>query len=210
MKIIFLASLLFNFIFANSNLKCEEYSSLKQPQKYMNCLNNYIDKNDFMAKKQLADFYYKSREPYKNITKALEWYLKVESKDIQVQYLIGMIYTIGRGEIKKDYEKAAYWFKKASKNNNFAAKANLANFYVKGWGVKKDCTKALKLYIKLAEQDIWYAQDALGLLYKNGTCVKKDAKKADYWRKKGHQKEMQLYYEGRAKIEKNLTKHRSE
>jgi TPR repeat protein len=210
MKIVFLALLLFNFLFANSNLKCEEYNSFKQPEEYINCLNNYIDKNDYTAKKQMARFYYTSQKPYRNYEEALKWYLKIEAKDIQAQYTIGQIYTFGGYKVEKNYKKAAYWYKKASDNGFSAAKANLANFYTKGWGVKKNCTKALQLYIELAEQDIWYAQDALGLLYKHGTCVKKDAKKADYWRKKGHKKQMQLYTAGRAKIEKNLTKHRSE
>jgi len=210
MRIVFLALLLFNFLIADSNLKCEEYNSFKQPVKYIECLNSYINKNDFTAKKQLADFYYKGQKPYKNYKKALEWYFKIEAKDIQAQYTIGQIYTFGGYEVEKDYKKAAYWYKKASDNNNFSAKANLANFYIKGWGVEKNCDMALKLYLELAEQDIWYAQDVLGHLYLNGVCIKKDTKKADYWIKKGHQKQMQIYNAGRAEIEKNLTKHRSE
>ena len=210
MKIVFFISLLFNFLFADSNLKCEEYNSFKQPEKYMNCLQNYINENDFTAKKQMADFYYSSQKPYRNYKKALKWYFKVEAKDVQVQYTIGQIYTFGGYKVEKNYKKAAYWYKKASDNGFAGAKANLANFYTKGWGVKKNCNKALKLYKELVEQDIWYAQDALGVLYKHGICVKKNSKKADYWRKKGYKKQMQLYNAGRIEIEKNLTKHRSE
>ena len=206
MKIIFLASLLFNFLYANNNLKCEEYNSFKQPKKYINCLNSYIEKNNFTAKKQLADFYYTSQKPYRNYKKALQWYFKIESKESQIQYTIGQIYNVGGYGVEKNYKKAAYWYKKASENNHSGAKASLANFYIKGWGVEKNCTKALKIYKELVEQDIWYAQDALGILYKHGTCVKKDTQKANYWRNKGYKKQMQLYNEGRAKMEKNLTK----
>lgn len=210
MKIVFLVSLFLNFLFADSNLKCEEYNSLKQPKKYINCLNKYIEKNDFIATKQLADFYYMGQQPYRNYQKAIEWYLKVENQDSSAQCTIGQIYTLGGYGVEKNYKKAAYWYKKASDNGFSGAKANLANFYIKGWGVEKNCKKGLQLYQELAKQNIWYAQDALGHLYQHGVCVKKDTKKANYLLDKAHKEEMRLYYEGRAKIEKNLTNQRSQ
>jgi TPR repeat protein len=210
MRIIFLISLLFNFLLSNNSLRCEEYNSFKEPEKYIQCLNQYIDKDDFTAKKQMASFYYTSQKPYRNYNKAIEWYMKVETQDVSAQYTIGQIYTFGGYGVEKNYEKAAYWYKKASDNGFSGAKASLANFYIKGWGVKKNCAKGLQLYQDLAEQNLWYAQDALGHLYQHGVCVKKDTKKANYLLDKAHKEQMRLYYEGRTKIEKNLTKHRSE
>ena len=187
MKIIFLLSLLFNFLFADTNLKCEKYNSFKQPEKYINCLNNYIDKNDFVAKKQMAEFYYKSQEPYRNYKKAIEWYMKVEKQDASAQYTIGQIYTFAGYGIQKDYKLAAKWYKKAMKNGNLGAKLTMGTFYVHGLGVKKNCYKGLALYQELADKNMPLAQDSLGHLYFEGRCVTKDIKKAKYWIRKGHQ-----------------------
>lgn len=209
-KVVISIFVFISFLQAENNLRCKEFNSYTHAEKYITCLHEFIDKNDLVATKQLAKFYYIGQEPYKNYKKAIAWYLKVQAGDMQSQFSLGQIYLLGGYGIEKDHKKAAMWYKKAMKNGSLPAMANLANLYVRGSGVKKDCKKALNLYTKLAEKDIWYAQDSLGRLYLNGTCVKKDTKIANYWIKKGHQKEMEIYNAGIVKIEKNLTKRRSQ
>ena len=206
MKIIFFILLFFNFLFADNHLKCEEYNSFKQPEQYIKCLDNYIEKNDFTAKKQMAHFYNTSQKPYRNYQKAIEWYMKIEKQDSSAQYDIGQIYNIGGYGVEKNYKKAAYWYKKAMNNGFSGAKSNLAYFYIKGYGVKKNCTKGIQFYQDLAKQNIWYAQDALGHLYQHGICVKKDTKKAKYLLDKAYKEQMRLYRKGRVEIEKKSNK----
>jgi len=185
-KILIAIFVLTSFLQAGNELKCKEFNSFKQPDNYMTCLQNFIDQNDSIATKQLADFYYMGQQPYKNYQKAIEWYLKIESQHVAVQHTLGNIYTLGGYGINKDYKQAAYWYKKAAKNGNFGAKLTMGSFYINGLGVKKNCHKGLALYQELADKNVPLAQDSLGHLYFEGKCVQKDINKAKHWIRLGH------------------------
>ncbi len=154
MKIVFLVSLFLNFLFADSNLKCEEYNSLKQPKKYINCLNKYIEKNDFIATKQLADFYYMGQQPYRNYQKAIEWYLKVENQDSSAQCTIGQIYTLGGYGVEKNCKKGLQLYQELAKQNIWYAQDALGHLYQHGVCVKKDTKKANYLLDKAHKEEM--------------------------------------------------------
>ncbi|WP_421717107.1 tetratricopeptide repeat protein [Arcobacter arenosus] len=185
-KILIAICIVTSFLQASDELKCKEFNSFKQPDDYTSCLQEFIDQNNPIATKQLADFYYMGQQPYKNYQKAVEWYLKVESQNVAVQHTLGQIYTFGGYGINKDYKQAAYWYEKAMQKGSIPARINLANFYVRGLGVEQDCKKAIMLYQDAADQNHWAAQDALGHLYFEGLCVQKDIQKAKHWIRLGH------------------------
>jgi hypothetical protein len=49
---------------------------------------------------------------------------KAQQGSAYSQYLVGYSYHIGRG-VSKDFNKAAYWYKKAAKNQNAVAQNHL-------------------------------------------------------------------------------------
>ncbi len=81
---------------------------------------------------------------------------KIESKAFQgiaeAQHDMGAIYVAGHGQIKKDLNRAVFWFKEAAKNGIANAKYNLGVLYHQGLGVKQDINKALQLYKEAADQ----------------------------------------------------------
>ena len=81
----------------------------------------------------------------------------------------------------KDFEKAAYWYKKSAEQGNSRAQYNLAKCYENGEGVVKDYEQAVYWYTQAAEQGDADAQNNLGLMYENGAGVEKNLEKAIYW-----------------------------
>src|SRR5436305_7004193 len=84
----------------------------------------------------------------------------------------------------KNMKKSVYWYQKAAKNGNMAAKLSLANCYRLGKGVKKDEIKAFKYYEILAKQEIADAQHQLGNCFYNGIGTKIDKVQAKCWYEK--------------------------
>lgn len=101
---------------------------------------------------------------------------------------LGDLYQIGE-EVKKDYTKAIYWYRKAAEQGLDSAQYNLGTMYegdyfYGGYGVEKDYVKAVYWYRKSAEHGNANGQCALGGMYKFGWGVEKDYEKAVYWFRK--------------------------
>jgi len=64
----------------------------------------------------------------KNFAEAKKWWMKLKS-DPEAQYGLGLLYYIGENGIKKDDQKAIYYWKKAAANNNFNAIHKLAQCF---------------------------------------------------------------------------------
>ena len=111
-----------------------------------------------------------------------------ERGDANAQFILGECYSKGEG-VKKDYERAAYWYRKAALHSvnfayrNFASpngdnvdaeKNKKQSEYKNGERVKQD-------YEKTSEQGDADAQFSLGLSYYNGQGVERDDKQAVYW-----------------------------
>ncbi|MDF0645788.1 MAG: hypothetical protein P0111_17310 [Nitrospira sp.] len=100
-----------------------------------------------------------------------------DSKAPADQYCMGLSYAYGLNH-KKDFAKAATWFRKASEQNYAAAQAWLGFFYEKGNGVKADPVEAVKWYRKSADQNNPDGLFHMGRAYEHGIGVSKDLTQA--------------------------------
>ena len=91
-----------------------------------------------------------------------------EVGDVKAQAGIGTIYLFGRNGVKKDYQKAGKWLRKASVRGDMLAQLLLSHIYSNGLGVKRDLVKATKLYLRAAEQGNANAQVKLAHMYNDG------------------------------------------
>ena len=83
--------------------------------------------------------------------------------------------------IKKQYEEAAKWLRKAAEQGDADAQYNLGVCYDNGRGVPQDYAEAVKWYRKAAEQGDADAQYNLGVCYIFGRGVKRDCEEAEKW-----------------------------
>ena len=73
-------------------------------------------------------------------------------EDIRCENLLGLLYLKGQG-VSLDYDKALYYFKKASSKGNKQAYKNLAWMYAAGSGIEKNLEEASRL-LELSEKVI--------------------------------------------------------
>lgn len=108
----------------------------------------------------------------KKLSKKLK---KLEDKafkgDSEAQHDLAAIYTAGQG-VKKDYAKAAVWFREAALSNVANASYNLGVLYHQGLGVEQDMIKALDWYRRAAMAGHPEAQYNLGIAYIEGMGAK--------------------------------------
>jgi len=81
----------------------------------------------------------------------------------------------------QDYEKAAYWFKKAAKQKSPYSQYTLGCMYMEGKGVPVNHKKAVSWLKKAAVNGHLYAPYDLGRMYLSGLGAKQDYKKAYIW-----------------------------
>src|SRR4051812_37630388 len=62
---------------------------------------------------------------------------KAAEGDVEAEFSLGFIYAQGNG-VKKDYNEAIKWFKKAADAGDAAAQSDLGFIYAQGQGVKQD------------------------------------------------------------------------
>ena len=84
-------------------------------------------------------------------------------------------------DVKQEYHKSAFCYKKSAKNNNKTAQYKLGCMYYDGKGVKKNDKNALYWLRKSAKQGYYLAQLFLGVMDFKG---KKDYKDSKYYLKK--------------------------
>ena len=65
-------------------------------------------------------------------------------------FLTGLMYANGEG-VKKNFNEAVYWYRKAASQGDALAQNNLGVLYQNGHGVDKDNEGAKKWYLKAAE-----------------------------------------------------------
>ena len=103
----------------------------------------------------------------------------------------GVIYEIGCPGVKKDYEKARFYYERAIEQLvSVEAYLGLGRIYYFGRGVDPDYCKAFEYYDLVAKEakDNGIAYLMLGRMYQHGQCVEKDLQKAkecyeNAWRK---------------------------
>lgn len=122
---------------------------------------------------------------------------KANSGDEVAMYQVGFKYESG-DNLKRDYSKALYWYKKAAEKNNDKAMSRIGKLYKYGHGVDKDYQKAMQWYLKAADLknvDAWFS---IGTLYTEGLGVDKNYQEAINWFKKAAEKNDNeaMYYIG--------------
>ena len=75
---------------------------------------------------------------------------KAEQGNAEAQYSLGAAYYNERG-VKRSYEQAVYWYKKAAEQGNANAQNNLGVAYHNGNGVEQDKNKAIYWFRKACE-----------------------------------------------------------
>lgn len=104
-----------------------------------------------------------------------------ESKE---QLEIASIYYDGKNGVKKDFDKALYWYELAAKNDNPQAQNKLGYFYITGENVAKNATKAFQYFKKSALNGNSPAQANLGQMYLGNMGIPKNYELALHWFKK--------------------------
>ncbi|NOX76322.1 MAG: sel1 repeat family protein [Gammaproteobacteria bacterium] len=103
-----------------------------------------------------------------------------EQNDARAQQALGWMYYEGQGRAR-DYQQAAFWYRKAADQGNVTAQINLAQMYAYGKGVTQDFAEAARWWEKLAEQGDGRAQSALAELYYAGSGVARSVDAAVRW-----------------------------
>ncbi len=96
----------------------------------------------------------------------------------EAQHDLAAIYTAGHGGVRQNYERAAYWFRKAGEQGVANARYNLGVLYHQGLGVGQDLEEAIKWYKASADLGHPEAQYNLGIAYIEGIGVPYDAEQA--------------------------------
>lgn len=107
------------------------------------------------------------------------WEPVADSGDPDAQYGLGRLYEIGPGEIRRDYVRAAEWYRKAAAQGIASAQNNLGLMYLEGRGVPQDPRKAAVFWRAAVEKDHAIAQYNLGLIHFKGEGVRNDRAEAE-------------------------------
>lgn len=109
---------------------------------------------------------------------------EAKSGNRDAQFNVGLFYHTGKAGVKKDYQQAVYWYRKAADQGQINAQGNLGYLYVNGIGVTQDYSQAAYWYRKAADQGDMSAQASLGYLYFDGKGLTQDYSQAVYWFRK--------------------------
>lgn len=106
----------------------------------------------------------------------------IETKAIagqaEAQHDLAALYTAGHDGVTQDYERAAFWFRKAADNGIANAAYNLGVLYHQGLGLKKDMKEAIRWYKTAAGKGHPEAQYNLGIAFIEGIGVPYDPQAA--------------------------------
>lgn len=123
---------------------------------------------------------FESDESLPNNLKSLE--VEAFKGNAEAQHDLAVIYTAGRTNVPQNFERAAYWFEKASDQGIANARYNLGVLYHQGLGVDQDLKEAINWYEKAAQLGHGEAQYNLGIAYIEGIGVDYDpARAAQYF-----------------------------
>lgn len=84
---------------------------------------------------------------------------------------LGFFYISGGNGLKRDVEKALYWYKKSAKQGNLKALTDLGWIYKTGFGVEKNLTQSYIWYSKALANGERSAQLQLDLLCEDSLSI---------------------------------------
>lgn len=110
----------------------------------------------------------------RDAAKVVAWWSKAADQDHQMaQHNLALFLIESGGE--EDFDKAAFWLKRAAANGFVRSQYSLAKLYATGIGVEKDNTRALALFLAAGNAGFVKAQYNLGKIYRDGIGVETDA-----------------------------------
>ena len=121
----------------------------------------------------------------------IEWTKLAYGGQAIAQNNLGVVYSSGK-KIKKDCNKAIFWFKKGVQQNYTESEYNLGEEYISGNCTRIDNKEGIRLITKSAEQGYSSAQHYLAKLYDAGIKIPKSDELSYRWYLKaasqGHEK----------------------
>ena len=179
-----------------SKLKLQAWFTLYVEETKVYKITHEINKEDDDWIYRLMDMYRDTGDREQDYITAYNYYFEIAEKDdCEIKCNLGVMYKKGKG-VKRDDQKALYWFTKASEQGCKRANFHIGMMYENGDGVKKNYLKALDYYIEvgkpiskntidkykeIAENGYSELQYKLGYMYENGIGVPKNSKSAFYW-----------------------------
>ncbi len=109
------------------------------------------------------------------------WLPLAEGGEAIAQFSLGKLLEKGGGEIKRDYQQAAGWYRKSAAQGFAAAQNNLGLMFAEGRGVPLDTGRAAQLWLAAGHNDYPIAQYNLARAYFRGDGVPKDRSRAELW-----------------------------
>lgn len=179
MKKIILSSVLAVTIGLQANILNEAQSAYNNHdyKKAIELHEKSISNGNIESNIQLGYMYFYGEGVKQDKQKGFDYLLTAAKGDIvDAQVFIGNAYENGY-QVKKDFKKAAEWYKKAA-NKSKIASFQLGLIYENGKGTRRDLQKALTYYTKAAELKNNMAMYKLGTFFEKGLIVKKDKKEA--------------------------------
>src|SRR5262245_38529432 len=95
--------------------------------------------------------------------------------------MLGNIFMEDHEGLPHDFERAAFWHKKAAQQGVAPAPFALGHAYENGLGVAQDPAAAIQWIGKASKQGLASAQFRLGVLHAEGRGTKKDLVQAYVW-----------------------------
>lgn len=108
------------------------------------------------------------------------WLALAEAGDRDAQYRLGALFYDGV-TVAQDFEKAAFWYKKAADAGNYHAQFDLATLYDMGAGVRQDLGQAAYWYRRAAAQGAAAGQYNMAVMLEDGVGVDRDYPDSYFW-----------------------------
>lgn len=103
-----------------------------------------------------------------------EYQIAVEKGETGSAFVLGALYELGLGGVKKDYEKAAKLYRQDAEQGVALAMDALGKCYYNGNGVEQDYVEAVNWFRKAEDKGTTAATVSLGVCYYYGNGVKRD------------------------------------
>ncbi len=155
----------------------------KDMEKTVSWLEKSAKGNFFPAYEKLA-FFYAAECTDEGNKKAVKAFTVAAGNGCKFSALqLGNIYYDGRLDVRREPDKAFYWYQKAESEGL----TGIAKCYLYGVGTERDYAKAFKILLKEAEYGA-LAKYELGNCYYNGRGVEQDKEEAEkLWRQSAEQ-----------------------
>lgn len=161
----------FTWIYRNYSFKVTRFQ-------FSSDLLENANKGDGKSQFELGlNYFYGKNNTESNFDKAFDYFNKsVLNKYPDGKVYLGQCYNFGYG-VKKDLQKAFYWYQEALKDGDIHSFIKLGFLY-RDKEFEENPKKAFEYFLKAAEKDVEEGLYLTGLCYLNGDGIEKDIQKA--------------------------------